>query len=70
MYLPGEIDWRVMALSAGICLIATLIVGLVPAFQTRNIDLAGALKAESSGVVGRAGKSMGALGPGRRSRFV
>jgi predicted permease len=55
MYLPGEIDWRVMSLSAGICLIATLIVGLVPAFQTRNIDLAGALKVESSGVVGARG---------------
>jgi predicted permease len=55
MYLPGEIDWRVMSLSAGICLIATLIVGLVPAFQTRNLDLAGGLKAESSGVVGARG---------------
>jgi predicted permease len=52
MYLPGRIDWRVMAMSAGICLIATLIVGLVPAFHTRNLDLVGALKAESSGVVG------------------
>jgi predicted permease len=57
MYLPGEIDWRVMSLSAGICLIATLIVGLVPAFQTRNIDLSGALKAETSGVVGARGKA-------------
>ena len=55
MYLPGEIDWRVMSLSAGICLIATLIVGLVPALQTRNLHLAGALKAESSGVVGARG---------------
>ena len=52
MHLPGEIDARVLAMSAGICLMATLIVGLVPAFQTRNIDLAGTLKAESSGVVG------------------
>jgi predicted permease len=52
MYLPGRIDWRVMAMSAAICLIATLIVGLVPAFHTRNLDLVGALKAESSGVVG------------------
>jgi macrolide transport system ATP-binding/permease protein len=52
MHLPGEIDWRVLMLSAGICLVATLIVGLVPAFQTRNIDLAGTLKAESSSVVG------------------
>ncbi len=55
MYLPGEIDWRVMSLSAGISLIATLIVGLVPALQTRNLDLAGALKTESSGVVGARG---------------
>ena len=52
MYLPGTTDWRVLALSAGICLITTIIVGLVPALQTRNIDLAGALKSESSGVVG------------------
>jgi macrolide transport system ATP-binding/permease protein len=50
MYLPGEIDWHVMLLSAGICLVATLVLGLVPAFQSRNIDLAGALKSESSGV--------------------
>jgi predicted permease len=57
MYLPGEIDWRVMSLSAGICLLATLIVGLVPAFQTRNLELAGALKAGSSGVVGARGKA-------------
>lgn len=57
MYLPGEIDWRVMSLSAGICLIATLIVGLVPAFQTRNLELAGALKADSSGVVGARGRA-------------
>jgi predicted permease len=33
MYLPGEIDWHVMLLSAGICLIATLVLGLVPAFR-------------------------------------
>jgi predicted permease len=57
MYLPGEIDWRVLALSAGICLFATLLIGLVPAFQTRNIDLSGALKAESSGVVGARGSA-------------
>jgi len=50
MFLPGEIDWRVLLLSAGICLLATLVLGLVPAFQSRNIDLAGALKSESSGL--------------------
>ena len=52
MYLPGTIDGRVMAMSAGICLIVTLIVGMVPALQTRNLDLAGPLKAESGVVVG------------------
>jgi macrolide transport system ATP-binding/permease protein len=52
MYLPGEVDWRVLALSAGVCLMATLLLGLVPAMQIRNLDLAGALKAESAGVVG------------------
>jgi macrolide transport system ATP-binding/permease protein len=56
MHLPGEIDGRVLAVSAGVCLLATLIVGLVPAFQTRNLDVAGALKAESSGVVGAHGR--------------
>jgi macrolide transport system ATP-binding/permease protein len=50
MYLPGEIDWHVMLLSAGICVIATLVLGMVPAFQSRNINLAGALKSESAGV--------------------
>ncbi|HXW55515.1 MAG TPA: ABC transporter permease [Candidatus Cybelea sp.] len=52
MYLPGEIDWRVLALGAGICLIATVIVGIIPAFQTRDIDIAGALKSEATSVVG------------------
>jgi macrolide transport system ATP-binding/permease protein len=57
MHLPGEIDGRVLALSAGVCLLATLIVGLVPAFQTRNLDLAGALKTEASDVVGAGGRA-------------
>jgi predicted permease len=57
MHLPGEIDWRVLALSAGVCLLATLIVALVPAFQTRNLDLASALKAESHGVVNTRGRA-------------
>jgi macrolide transport system ATP-binding/permease protein len=55
MHLPGEIDWRVLLVSAGVCLIATLVVGLVPALQSGKIDLAGALKADSAGVVGSRG---------------
>ncbi len=57
MYLPGEFDWRVIGLSAGICLMVTLMVGLVPAFQSRNLDLAGPLKAESSTLAGARGRA-------------
>lgn len=57
MHLPGEIDWRVLVLSAGVCLLATLLLGLVPAIQTGKIDLAGALKSESAGVVGSRGRA-------------
>ena len=52
MHLPGEIDWRVLALTAGISLISTLLFALVPALQTSKIDLASSLKADSGGVVG------------------
>jgi predicted permease len=57
MHLPGEIDWRVMALSAGVCLLATILLGLVPSLQTRKLDLAGALKTETVGVVGGGGRA-------------
>jgi len=57
MYLPGEIDARVMALSVGLGLAVTLIVGIIPAWQTRQLDLAGPLKAESSAVVGARGRA-------------
>jgi predicted permease len=57
MYLPGDTDWRVLVLSAAVCLIATLLLGLVPALQTRDLDLAGALKTDSGGVVGGSGKA-------------
>jgi len=52
MYLPGTIDTHVIGLSAGISLVVTLIIGLVPAFEARHLDLAGPLKAESGAVVG------------------
>ncbi len=58
MNLPGEIDWRVLAVSAGVCVISTLLFGLVPAIQTSKIDLASALKAESGGVVGGRGRAL------------
>src|SRR5579863_2564231 len=52
MYLPGDLDWRVLALSATVCCLSTVLLGLVPALQASKIDLAGALKSEMSGVVG------------------
>ncbi|HXT77465.1 MAG TPA: ABC transporter permease [Candidatus Eisenbacteria bacterium] len=57
MHLPGEIDWRVLALSAGVCLATTLLMGLVPALQTGEIDLAQSMKMESAGVLGRRGRA-------------
>ena len=54
---PGQIDWRVLALSAGVCVLATLLFALVPAFQASKVDLSGALKTETSGVVGGHGRS-------------
>jgi predicted permease len=50
--LPAEIDWRVLALSAAVCVASTLLFGLVPAAQAGKIDLASALRSESGGVVG------------------
>jgi predicted permease len=55
--LPAEMDGRVLALSAAVCLIATVLFGLVPAIEARKIDLAAAVKAESGGVVGGRGKA-------------
>ena len=54
--LPAEIDWRVMALSAGVCLISAVLLGLFPALQVSKVDLAGGLKSEAVGVVGGRGK--------------
>ena len=57
MHLPGEIDWRVLGMSAAVCLITTLLLGLIPAMQAGKIDLAGALKSDSAGVVGGGGRA-------------
>lgn len=57
VYLPGELDWRVLALSAGVGLVSTLIFALVPALQATELDVAGALKSESGAVAGGRGKA-------------
>jgi macrolide transport system ATP-binding/permease protein len=48
----GTLDWRVFAMSASVCLVSTLVFGLVPAFVASDIDLADALRAQSGSVVG------------------
>src|SRR5438094_1401620 len=50
--LSGDLDWRVLALSAVVCLLSTLLFGLAPALLTSNIDLASALRSQSGSVIG------------------
>ena len=51
--LPGEIDWRVIAASAALCVVSTMLFALAPAMIASNVDLAGALKEEACVVGGR-----------------
>jgi predicted permease len=55
--LPAAMDWRVLALCAGVCLVSTVLFGLVPAMQAGKIQLAAAMKSDSGGVVGGRGKT-------------
>jgi macrolide transport system ATP-binding/permease protein len=55
--LPAELDWRVLALSAGVCLVSTVLLGLFPALQASKVDLALAMKSESGGVLGGSGRT-------------
>lgn len=55
--LPAEIDWRVLVLSAGVCMVSTLLFGLVPAMQASKIDLAVAMKSDSGGALGGRGSA-------------
>ena len=57
IHLPAQTDWRVLLLSAGVCLLAALLFGAVPAMHARKIDLAAAMKSEAHGVVGGRGKA-------------
>ncbi len=55
--LPAKMDLRVLALSACVCLVTTVLFGLVPALQASKIDLAAAMKSDSGGVVGGLGRT-------------
>ena len=53
----GQIDWRVLGVSAGICMASTLLFALVPAIRASDVDLSNALKAEAGGVLGGSSRS-------------
>jgi predicted permease len=55
--LSGQMDWRVFAFSAAVCVVSTLMFALVPAIQTSHLDIAGALKTESLTSSGSRAKS-------------
>jgi len=54
---PGQLDWRVLALSVAVCIGSTMLFALVPAIQASHVDLSGALKREGGGLVGGSGRS-------------
>src|SRR6267142_796825 len=55
---PGQLDWRVLLLSVAICIGSTMLFALMPAIQSSDVDLSGALKSEGGGVVGGSGRSL------------
>jgi macrolide transport system ATP-binding/permease protein len=54
---PGQIDWRVLVVSATICILSTLVFALVPAIHASHVDLSGALKSDGGGVVSGSSRS-------------
>jgi len=54
--LPAEFDWRVLAISGGVSLLATLAFALAPALMSSRVDLAGALREQSLSVVSARGR--------------
>ncbi len=56
MRIAGDLDWRVLGLSAAVSLVSVLLFALVPAVHTSNVDLAGALKSDSGTVAGGRGR--------------
>jgi putative ABC transport system permease protein len=53
----GQIDLRVLVVSAAICVISTLVFALVPAIHASHVDLSGALKTEAGGVLSGSSRS-------------
>src|SRR5262249_3043532 len=45
--VAGTLDWRVIALCAGVCLVTTVLFALAPAILASRIDVAGVLREET-----------------------
>src|SRR5216117_2989150 len=58
---PGQIDWRVLVVSAAICIGSTMFFALMPAVQASHVDLSGALKSEGRSEERRVGKECPSL---------
>jgi predicted permease len=56
LVIAGAFDWRVVGLSVAVGIASTLLFALVPAIQSSGVDLAGALKSDSRGNMGGAGR--------------
>ncbi|HKA37455.1 MAG TPA: ABC transporter permease [Thermoanaerobaculia bacterium] len=56
--VAGTLDWRVIALCAGVCLVTTVLFALAPAILASRIDVAGVLREETQagGLGGPRGK--------------
>jgi predicted permease len=56
--VAGTLDWRVIALCAGVSFVTTILFALVPALLTSRVDVAGALRAETQagGLAGPRGR--------------
>jgi len=54
---PGQLDWRVLALSLAVCIGSAMLFALVPAIQASHVDLSGALKSEGGSLVAGSGRS-------------
>ncbi len=52
LWMPGNLDGRVLALNAAVCLLATLLFALAPSLHGSKVDLAHTLKLEGANVLG------------------
>jgi predicted permease len=55
--LAGQIDWRVLSISIGVCVLATILFALAPAVQATRVNLAAAINSGASGVVSSQARS-------------